>query len=57
MAGKGDRYRHVDPKKWAENWEKSFGKDKDKKEQQQEDKDKTLEDKMNYNMQAEDLND
>ena len=54
MAGKGDRYRHVDPKKWAENWEKSFGKDK---KEEQEEKDKTLENKMNFNMKAEDLND
>ncbi len=29
-AGKGDRYRKVDHKKYAENWEKAFGK-KEKK--------------------------
>lgn len=27
-AGKGDRYRKVDRKKYAENWEKAFGKKK-----------------------------
>ena len=30
-AGKGDRYRKVDPEKYAENWEKAFGKKKTKK--------------------------
>ncbi len=30
-AGKGDRYRQVDPKKYAENYEKIFGKKKTKK--------------------------
>ena len=30
-AGKGDRYRRVDPEKYAENWDKAFGnKDKEK---------------------------
>ena len=29
-AGKGDRYRQVDQKKYAENWEKAFGKKKKK---------------------------
>lgn len=24
-AGKGDRYRPVDQKKWAEGWERAFG--------------------------------
>ncbi len=27
-AGKGDRYRKVDQKKWDENWELAFGKNK-----------------------------
>jgi len=27
-AGKGDKYRKVDNKKYAENWEKAFGKKK-----------------------------
>ena len=27
-AGKGDKYRRVDQKKYAENWEKAFGKKK-----------------------------
>ena len=27
-AGKGDRYRKVNQKKYAENWEKAFGKKK-----------------------------
>lgn len=30
QAGKGDRYREVDPKKYAENWEKAFGNKKKK---------------------------
>ncbi len=30
-AGKGDRYRQVDAKKYAENYEKAFGKKKTKK--------------------------
>ena len=30
-AGKGDRYRKVDPKKYAENYEKAFPKKKSKK--------------------------
>ena len=30
-AGKGDRYRQVDQKKYAENWEKAFGKKKTKR--------------------------
>ena len=29
-AGKGSRYRTVDPSKWDENWEKAFGKQKQK---------------------------
>ena len=56
MAGKGERYRGVDPKKWAENWEKSFGENK-KDGLTQEERDKKAEDKMNYNMGSEDLND
>ena len=28
QAGKGDKYRKVDSKKYAENWEKIFGKKK-----------------------------
>ncbi len=31
MAGKGDRYRPVDQKKWDEGWEKTFGDKKKKK--------------------------
>ena len=27
-AGKGDRYRRLDQKKWDEGWEKAFGKKK-----------------------------
>ena len=34
QAGKGDRYRYVDPKKWKENWEKAFGEKKKNKEKQ-----------------------
>tara|TARA_R110000824_G_C14992288_1_gene655335 strand:- start:415 stop:663 length:249 start_codon:yes stop_codon:yes gene_type:complete len=30
-AGKGDKYRKVDPKKYSENWEKAFPKDKKSK--------------------------
>lgn len=25
QAGKGDRYRPVDPKKWAKGWARAFG--------------------------------
>jgi len=56
VAGKGDRYRHVDPKKWDEGWERSFGKKKESSLTQEE-RDKRAEDKMNFNMEAEDLND
>ena len=31
QSGKGDKYRKVDPKKYAENWERAFGKKKKKK--------------------------
>ena len=31
QAGKGSKYRPVDPKKYAENWEKTFGKNNKKK--------------------------
>tara|TARA_R100000697_G_scaffold32404_2_gene43599 strand:+ start:99 stop:263 length:165 start_codon:yes stop_codon:yes gene_type:complete len=31
MAGKGDKYRPVDKKKWDKNWELAFGKPKKKK--------------------------
>ena len=31
QAGKGSKYRPVDPKKWDENWEKTFGKNNTKK--------------------------
>ena len=31
-AGKGDSYRPVDQKKWAENWDRIFGKKKPKKD-------------------------
>jgi hypothetical protein len=31
-AGKGDAPRQVDPKKWADNWDRIFGKKKPKKE-------------------------
>ena len=30
QAGKGSKYRPVDPKKYAENWERAFGKKKKK---------------------------
>jgi hypothetical protein len=30
-AGKGDRYRKVDSKQYAENWDKAFGMKKKKK--------------------------
>ena len=30
-AGKGDRFRKVDLKQYAENWDKAFGKKKKKK--------------------------
>tara|TARA_B100000287_G_scaffold416159_1_gene450508 strand:- start:760 stop:903 length:144 start_codon:yes stop_codon:yes gene_type:complete len=33
-AGKGDRYRTVDQKKWDEGWEKAFGKKKTKKKKE-----------------------
>lgn len=29
-AGKGDKYRPVDYKKWSDNWDKIFGKKKPK---------------------------
>ena len=31
QAGKGSKYRPVDPKKYTENWEKVFGKTKKEK--------------------------
>jgi len=37
-AGKGDKYRPVDMKKWDEGWEKAFGKKKKKKKQTQQTK-------------------
>ena len=37
-AGKGDRYRPVDEKKYAENWEKAFGKKKKPKRNKKETK-------------------
>jgi len=55
MAGKGDRYRDVDFKKWDKGWEEAFG--KDKKKVSEEDKDKKLTEKMNQRMKEEDLND
>ena len=30
QAGKGSKYRPVDPKKYTENWKKAFGKKKKK---------------------------
>ena len=30
-AGKGDRYRNVDQKKWSANWEQVFNRKKKKK--------------------------
>jgi hypothetical protein len=30
QAGKGDKYRPIDPVKWDEGWEKAFGKKKTK---------------------------
>ena len=35
-AGKGDRYRHVDQKKWDEGWEAAFGKKNNKKKEKKE---------------------
>ena len=37
-AGKGDRYRQVDMKKYAENYEKAFPKKKKKKTKQTKEK-------------------
>ena len=37
-AGKGDRYRTVDQKKWDEGWEKAFGKKKTKTKKKKETK-------------------
>ena len=34
QAGKGSKYRPVDPKKYAENWERAFGKKKPKKKKE-----------------------
>ena len=39
-AGKGDRYRTVDQKKWDEGWEKAFGKNKKQTKQINKDKKK-----------------
>tara|TARA_R110002167_G_scaffold209959_1_gene414069 strand:+ start:290 stop:457 length:168 start_codon:yes stop_codon:yes gene_type:complete len=55
MAGKGDRYRQLDYSKWSEGWDKTFGKKKQKTKE--EIRDEALENKMNFNMEAEDLND
>lgn len=33
MTGKGDTPRPVDPKKWSENWDRIFGKNKNNKKQ------------------------
>ena len=33
MSGKGDTPRPVDRKKWAENWERIFGKKKDERKE------------------------
>jgi hypothetical protein len=32
-AGKGDKYRQVDQKKWSENWDKIFNKKPKKKDE------------------------
>jgi hypothetical protein len=34
QAGKGDKYRKVDFKKWDKGWEAAFGKKKEKKNEQ-----------------------
>tara|TARA_B100000073_G_scaffold149977_1_gene123629 strand:+ start:76 stop:210 length:135 start_codon:yes stop_codon:yes gene_type:complete len=39
-AGKGDKYRPVDQKKWDEGWEKAFGKNKKQTKQINKDKKK-----------------
>ena len=59
MAGKGDRYRQLDYNKWSEGWDKTFGKKKQKTKEEikEERRDEALENKMNFNMEAEDLND
>tara|TARA_Y100001973_G_scaffold56523_1_gene83453 strand:+ start:559 stop:711 length:153 start_codon:yes stop_codon:yes gene_type:complete len=44
-AGKGDRYRTVDQKKWDEGWEAAFGKKKPK----QKSKNKETKDGRNRN--------
>jgi len=37
-AGKGDRYRKLDQKKWDENWERIFGKKKKNTQKKKDDK-------------------
>ena len=39
-AGKGDKYRPVNQKKWDEGWEAAFGKKKPKQKENQTKKDK-----------------
>lgn len=46
-AGKGDRYRQVDQKKYAENWEKAFGKYKKKKTKKKDDDNERSKDSKN----------
>ena len=41
QAGKGDRYRNVDFKKWDEGWEAAFGKKTKKKKEKKNDRSKT----------------
>ena len=40
QAGKGSKYRPVDPKKYAENWEQAFGKKTKKKKKKKKGKSK-----------------
>ncbi len=41
QAGKGDRYRSVDFKKWDEGWEAAFGKKTKKKKEKKNGRSKT----------------
>tara|TARA_R100001082_G_C4310334_1_gene136451 strand:+ start:377 stop:532 length:156 start_codon:yes stop_codon:yes gene_type:complete len=41
QAGKGDKYRKVDFKKWDEGWEAAFGKKKKKKKDNKDERNQT----------------
>ena len=47
QAGKGSKYRPVDPKKYAENWKKAFGKKKTTKKKGKKNKMYTIEKILN----------